>query len=57
MQQSLIACLAGDSSSNPDAGLKVPGNRVLAQWWGRDPGFPAPNNSMLSDGMIIHIEP
>jgi hypothetical protein len=41
----------------PQPGLTVPGNRVLTQWWGRDPGFPAPNNTMLSDAMDYTITP
>jgi hypothetical protein len=41
----------------PQPGLTVPGNRIWTQWWGRDPGFPAPNNSTLSDAMYYTVTP
>jgi hypothetical protein len=39
----------------PLAALKVPGTNVYCQWWGRDPGFPAPNNTQLSNGLFYHV--
>jgi hypothetical protein len=35
----------------PQPGLTTPGQSVWAQWWGRDPGFPAPNDAQLSAGL------
>jgi hypothetical protein len=39
------------AQSGVDPSLQVTGTVVNAQWWGRDPGFPAPNGTMLSNAL------
>jgi hypothetical protein len=38
-------------SPTADPALAQVGQRVNCQWWGRDNGYPAPNNTSLSDAI------
>jgi hypothetical protein len=42
---------------SPLSALSTPSTLVDCQWWGRDPGFPAPNNSTLSNAIEYFICP
>jgi subtilisin-like proprotein convertase family protein len=47
----------GGAGGSPAAFLTVPGTVVNCQWWGRDPGFIAPNNTQLSNGLQYTVGP
>ncbi len=47
----------GQLGGNPFFELQIPGTRVFAQWWSRDPGFPAPGASSLTDALSFTVLP
>jgi hypothetical protein len=47
----------GGLGGTPLAQLRVVGTTVNCQFWGRDPGFPAPDNTSLSDALQYVVGP
>ena len=53
----MSAFATGALGGAPSPSLGQPGFRVACQWWGRDPGFAAPCNTLLSDAIEYLIVP
>jgi YVTN family beta-propeller protein len=51
------AFASGSLGGNPLAALSIAGTVVDCQWWGRDPGLPAPDNTTLSDALEYVVAP
>jgi hypothetical protein len=53
----LNAFATGNLGGTPLAALQEPGTGVVCQWWGRDPGFTAPDNTTLSNALSYVVAP
>jgi hypothetical protein len=53
----MAAFAAGHLGGNPLPALRIAGTSVTAQWWGRDQGFPFPNNTTLSNAVEWIVQP
>jgi hypothetical protein len=51
------AYAAGGLGGQAMATLSIPGSAVTAQFWGRDPGFAAPNDTSLSAAIEYVVGP
>lgn len=51
------AYAAGHFGGSPLPALTIPGSVIDCQWWGRDPGFAAPDNTTLTDALEYVVAP